>query len=161
MPRTLLHQKLRDELRRQIDSGELPPGAVLPGDHELRRLHGLSRTTVRLALDGLVREGRIVRARGRGTTVLHAEPAQLGPAEAAEAAAEGVVAQLCEAMRERRRGPWSQQLEELLVLVRAAVRKLGGIEGLNKLVDPSYRWDSWDDDDADDDDDDLARKAAL
>lgn len=65
-----LHRVLRDTLRAQLDSGAFLPGAMLPGEYELATLHRVSRSTVRQALDGLVREGRIERRKHVGTRVL-------------------------------------------------------------------------------------------
>jgi GntR family transcriptional regulator len=56
---TLLAQELAD--------GLFEPGHALPSEPELVRRHGLSRTTVRRALERLEREGRITRRRGSGT----------------------------------------------------------------------------------------------
>lgn len=50
-----------------LQDGTIPPEAALPSEPELCVQHGLSRTTVRRALDRLEREGRIVRRRGSGT----------------------------------------------------------------------------------------------
>jgi GntR family transcriptional regulator len=56
---TLLSQELAD--------GRFDPAHALPSEPELVRRHGVSRTTVRRALERLEREGRIVRRRGSGT----------------------------------------------------------------------------------------------
>jgi GntR family transcriptional regulator len=55
---------LRQELDRQITNGR---GYALPSENDLCRQHGLSRTTVRHALDVLEREGRIFRKKGEGS----------------------------------------------------------------------------------------------
>ena len=52
-----------------MDTGVWPPETQLPSERELCDLFGISRITVRLALDQLVAEGRLVRSHGRGTYV--------------------------------------------------------------------------------------------
>lgn len=54
-------------LAQELADGRFAPEQALPSEPELVRQHGLSRTTVRRALDRLEREGRIVRRRGSGT----------------------------------------------------------------------------------------------
>jgi len=54
-------------LRERLASGEFARGAALPGELQLARNYGVSRVTLRAALDLLVREKLIVRQRGRGT----------------------------------------------------------------------------------------------
>ncbi|WP_175087935.1 winged helix-turn-helix domain-containing protein, partial [Candidatus Frankia nodulisporulans] len=49
-PRPLYHQ-LAAQLREQIRSGGLAPGARIPTEAELAERHSTSRNTVRLALD--------------------------------------------------------------------------------------------------------------
>lgn len=56
-------------LREQIVGGELPPGSRLPGEPTLAAAHGVSRVTVRRALDTLAGEGLIHRRAGSGTFV--------------------------------------------------------------------------------------------
>ncbi len=56
-------------LRQQIRDGDFGDGAPMPGELELGRKFGVSRITVRKALERLEREGAIDRHRGRGTFV--------------------------------------------------------------------------------------------
>jgi GntR family transcriptional regulator len=60
-------------LKERIASGVLAPGAKLPSEPALADTHGLSRVTVRRALDGLEREGLITRQAGAGTFVRGAQ----------------------------------------------------------------------------------------
>ncbi len=64
-----LYYQLKQILSDKIDDGAWHPGDVIPGEHELQSLYGLSRTTVRQALRELEAEGRVIRQRGRGTFV--------------------------------------------------------------------------------------------
>lgn len=56
-------------LRDQIASGVLPPGHRIPGEPSLALEHGISRVTVRRALDALEADGLIRRQPGAGTFV--------------------------------------------------------------------------------------------
>jgi DNA-binding GntR family transcriptional regulator len=56
-------------LRRQIESGELPPGAQLPTIMELANTYEIAPVTVRKGLDMLKREGLIHGVSGYGTFV--------------------------------------------------------------------------------------------
>lgn len=64
-------QKLYLVLRYRIVTGELEAGARLPSEPELCSLYGVSRVTVRRALDQLERDGLIARRPGAGTFVAH------------------------------------------------------------------------------------------
>lgn len=68
-----LYAQLRDELRARILDGVLRPGTRIPSESELTGQHGVSRITVRQALNDLQKEGLIFRAHGKGTYV--SEPA--------------------------------------------------------------------------------------
>lgn len=57
-------------LRDRIASGELAAGARLPSEPELALAHGVSRVTVRRALDGLEGDGLVRRQAGAGTFVI-------------------------------------------------------------------------------------------
>jgi len=64
-----LHERIADDLRSQILAGDLPIGAPVPSEAELRiRWHG-SRSPVRQALTTLRAEGLIGGGRGRPATV--------------------------------------------------------------------------------------------
>lgn len=54
-------------LRDLLKSGGVPPGRRLPSEPELAATHGVSRVTVRRALDALALEGLIERRPGSGT----------------------------------------------------------------------------------------------
>ncbi|MEV1001803.1 GntR family transcriptional regulator [Nonomuraea sp. NPDC050202] len=64
-----LYQAIARELRGEIERGELQPGTTLPSEAQLRRQHGVSRSTVRQALAVLEQEGLIVSEHGRGRFV--------------------------------------------------------------------------------------------
>lgn len=57
------------DLRRRIDQGEMTPGARLSTERELSEQYGVSRITIRQALDNLSRDGYIQRRQGSGTFV--------------------------------------------------------------------------------------------
>ncbi len=61
--------QLREILLEEIEEEELGPGAPIPSERELGRRHGLSRMTVRQAIERLVSEGRLSRVPGKGTFV--------------------------------------------------------------------------------------------
>ena len=62
--------QLRDGLERAIRSGAYPPGSALPSERELSEAVGLSRMTVRRALEELAAERLVEQRRGSGTFVL-------------------------------------------------------------------------------------------
>jgi GntR family transcriptional regulator len=64
-----LYRQLETELRQQIASGQLKAGERLESEPELASRHGMARMTARRAIETLVREGLLVRHRGRGTFV--------------------------------------------------------------------------------------------
>jgi GntR family transcriptional regulator len=65
-----LYRQLADEIRRQIQAGELVPGTKLPSEAELTETHEVSRITVRLALGLLRSEGLVETGQGRGSFVV-------------------------------------------------------------------------------------------
>ncbi|MBV2367128.1 GntR family transcriptional regulator [Streptomonospora nanhaiensis] len=60
-----LWESVYRDLRRQIDSGELPPGAPVPTELDLSKQHQVSRPVVRQALGQLQQDGLISRGQGR------------------------------------------------------------------------------------------------
>jgi GntR family transcriptional regulator len=68
LPTPLYHQ-IYLMLRERIVSGRLPVGALLDGEQEMAKRLGVSRITVKRALNELAARGLVERQRGRGTTV--------------------------------------------------------------------------------------------
>ncbi|MEV0597557.1 winged helix-turn-helix domain-containing protein [Nonomuraea cavernae] len=64
-----LYQAVARDLREQIQRGDLAPGSTVPSEAQLRRSHGVSRSTVRQALAVLEQEGLIVSEHGGGRFV--------------------------------------------------------------------------------------------
>lgn len=63
------YRKLYELLREHIVSGVYKEGSLLPSENELCLVHGVTRPTVRHALDTLVHEGLIVKKQGKGSIV--------------------------------------------------------------------------------------------
>lgn len=66
-----LYYQLATALEQAITSGQLPPGSRLENEIALSVRLGLSRPTVRRAIQDLVDKGLLVRRRGIGTQVVH------------------------------------------------------------------------------------------
>ena len=64
-----LWSQVFDILKGRIDSGEYPAGTRMPAELDLADEFGVSRITVRQAMNKLMAEGRIERRRGFGTIV--------------------------------------------------------------------------------------------
>ena len=69
MARKSLVGVVADELLDRIIEGEFPPGATVPGEHELSARHEVSRMTVREAMKTLQAQQILSVERGRGTFV--------------------------------------------------------------------------------------------
>ena len=61
-----LYAQLEKILLKRITSGEFLPGDMIPSEIELGSEYGISRITVRKAIEGLVTEGLLTKKRGRG-----------------------------------------------------------------------------------------------
>jgi len=94
-----LYQQLAEDLVRQIRSGKLPVGSLLPPELELASAYGASRNTVRSALRQLQDMGLISRRRNRGTMVQE-PPAQGGAYVQSMSTLEDLVALAQNARRE-------------------------------------------------------------
>lgn len=81
-----LYQKVFEDLKKQILSGEHPSGTLLPSEREIGEIYHVDRTTVRKAFQLLVEEKLVEKRAGKGTVVIHqteeATPAP-GPVPAA------------------------------------------------------------------------------
>ncbi|HZD38084.1 MAG TPA: GntR family transcriptional regulator, partial [Actinomycetes bacterium] len=66
-----LYYQVAQRLEQLIESGSLPPGTRLNNEIDLAQQLGLSRPTLRRAIEYLVERGYLVRKRGIGTQVVH------------------------------------------------------------------------------------------
>lgn len=64
-----LYLQIRDILVEQIETEQLLPGDVLPGERVLAEMYDVSRVTIRKSIGIMVEEGYLIRTRGKGTTV--------------------------------------------------------------------------------------------
>jgi GntR family transcriptional regulator len=64
---TSLYSQIAGRLKEEIAAGRFEPSGRLPSEAEIGERFGVSRVTVRLALDELDREGLIERRKGKGT----------------------------------------------------------------------------------------------
>ena len=68
-----LYYQLAQQLEAAIEHGALSPGSLLGNEIDLAGRLGLSRPTVRQAIQSLVDKGLLVRRRGVGTQVVHSQ----------------------------------------------------------------------------------------
>ncbi|MEU6308496.1 GntR family transcriptional regulator, partial [Streptomyces chartreusis] len=68
-----LYYQLAQQLEAAIEHGALAPGNLLGNEVDLSVRLGLSRPTVRQAIQSLVDKGLLVRRRGVGTQVVHSQ----------------------------------------------------------------------------------------
>lgn len=64
-----LYQQIQENLIQLIESNLLHTGDPLPSERQLSEVYGVTRMTVRQALDGLVRKGLVDRRQGAGSFV--------------------------------------------------------------------------------------------
>src|SRR5438876_2061473 len=64
-----LYHQLEQDLLERIRTGEFGPGDALPTEGGICAQYGVSRITVRRALDALIAQGLIIRRRGVGSFV--------------------------------------------------------------------------------------------
>lgn len=63
------YRRLYEVLREHIKDGVYREGDLLPSENELCKVHGMTRPTVRHALEALVRDGFIKKHKGKGSIV--------------------------------------------------------------------------------------------
>lgn len=68
-----LYYQIASRLENAITSGEIPPGSRLENEIALGERLGISRPTIRRAIQDLVDKGLLVRRRGIGTQVVHGQ----------------------------------------------------------------------------------------
>ncbi len=76
-----LYDLIEDNFRELITSGVLSSGNSIPSEWELSDLYGVSRLTVRRALDDLARQGWLERRHGVGTFVSHPTVTHIAPSK--------------------------------------------------------------------------------
>lgn len=74
----LLYRKVQNDIKSQIIAGLYNDGDLLPSEHELSKLHTVTRATVRQALNELVNEGYITKKQGKGSIVAKRQRRTLG-----------------------------------------------------------------------------------
>lgn len=74
-----LYEQIERNMRELILNNRLQPGEVVPPEWELANLYGVSRLTVRRALDELVRQDWLIRRHGVGTFVSRPAVASIAP----------------------------------------------------------------------------------
>ncbi|MGL5346778.1 MAG: GntR family transcriptional regulator [Peptostreptococcaceae bacterium] len=65
-----IYKTIENNIKEQINSGELKEGDLIPSENELCQTFDVTRMTVRSALNNLVKEGYITRRRGVGSIVI-------------------------------------------------------------------------------------------
>jgi GntR family transcriptional regulator len=68
-----MYRQIAEDLRAQVESGDLPPGSQLPTELELRGQYNASRNTVRDAIKWLMTLGLVETRPGQGTFVVEAK----------------------------------------------------------------------------------------
>jgi GntR family transcriptional regulator/GntR family frlABCD operon transcriptional regulator len=71
------YRQLYELLRKQISDGVYKPGDILPSENQLCAVHGITRPTVRHALDALLHDGMIRKHKGKGS-IVHGLPNGIG-----------------------------------------------------------------------------------
>jgi DNA-binding GntR family transcriptional regulator len=71
-----VYLRIQRDIAVAIAEGEYAPGSRIPSETSLAKRFGVTRMTVRHAVDGLIREGLVTRRHGSGTYVSHRPQAQ-------------------------------------------------------------------------------------
>lgn len=69
-PKIKKYHTIQDYIRRRIQTGEHPVGSYLPSENDICAQFSTTRTTVRKALDELLKEGFIEKEQGKGSKVV-------------------------------------------------------------------------------------------
>jgi GntR family transcriptional regulator, N-acetylglucosamine utilization regulator len=76
-----LYDLIEQNLRELILHDQLHMGEAVPSEWELAELYGVSRLTVRNALDNLTRQGWLIKRQGVGTFVAHPKVTEITPSK--------------------------------------------------------------------------------
>jgi GntR family transcriptional regulator, transcriptional repressor for pyruvate dehydrogenase complex len=95
--RSSLVERVAEQLISEIEGKELPPGAKIPSERALMDALGVSRSTIREALNGLAVLGLIEIRQGQGAFVVNGQARLRRPDEIAAALASSVTKDLLEA----------------------------------------------------------------
>jgi GntR family transcriptional regulator len=118
-----LYDLIEQNLRELILRGQINVGESVPSEWELANLYGVSRLTVRNALDNLTRQGWLIRRHGVGTFVSHPNATEITPSKLS----------FTEQMHAIGRKPSSRLLSMLVVTAEAEVANKLKLE-LGELV---------------------------
>ncbi|MEV2241911.1 GntR family transcriptional regulator [Micromonospora sp. NPDC049891] len=77
------YRAIADELRERIESGAIPPGALLPTENTLTTEFRVARGTIRQAIAALREAGLVATEHGRGTYAIHRQH-RCGPIQPSE-----------------------------------------------------------------------------
>ncbi|MHC5268614.1 GntR family transcriptional regulator [Enterococcus sp. LJL98] len=72
--RVLLYLEVAEQIKKDIFTGKYPVGSMLPTENELEEMFGVSKITVRKAIELLAADEYVEKKSGRGTTVLSNRP---------------------------------------------------------------------------------------
>ena len=64
-----LYYRLKELLRKEFGSDQYPPGSIIPSELHMMERFGVSRSTVRRAIQELEIAGLVVRKQGKGTFI--------------------------------------------------------------------------------------------
>lgn len=74
---TPLYLQLKSKIRRDIRTGIFKPGDKLPSEAQLQKEYGMSRVTVRNAMEELAVDGYIIKVQGKGSFVAQSDMLRL------------------------------------------------------------------------------------
>ena len=111
-PHTAKYFQLSQHLQQKITAGELSPNQQLPTEGALTQTFGVSRGTVRKAVDLLASQGLVRREQGRGTFVT--DPSEQGMAGF-------VLSDFAKDMQRQQRQPSTKLLKQSIVMASAEI----------------------------------------
>jgi GntR family transcriptional regulator len=120
-----LYDQIERNLRDLIINGKLTPGEVMPSEWELVDLYGVSRLTVRRALDELVRQNWLERKHGVGTFVCQPVTASISASKLS----------FTEQMRSIGRKPGSKLVSKQITTATAKIARLLRVEEGESIIE--------------------------